>query len=197
VVTKKTAGVFQTSVNDLTGSFTVEEELNPATTPKPEIVLFSVIPGYDSVTQKPTSAKVIYQLRTLTEPVTNVGLVLKVSFNGKPLEDIILISPGQPISDGTIGTWDYIPATGWRSGTYVFQTELTSGGIPCATTPEETLAIKAEPAAVVNWSILALIIGGIFMATAALVVVLLSRRRQIIRTWVEDGRSSPPTTRRR
>jgi hypothetical protein len=191
IATKEVASVFTASVGDLKASFTVKEA------PQPEITLFSVIPGYDSVTLKPTSARVTYQVKNLTGSVTDAGLVLKVSLNGEPLESVVLISPGQPISDTGVSSWDYIPSAGWVSGNYTFRAELSADGRTYATTSEETLEIKAEPPAVVNWSILMIIIGAMLMAITAVVVVLLSRRREIIKTWVEDGRSSPPMTRRR
>ena len=200
VTTKKTAGVFTASVGDLKTSFTVKEALGSAVapvSPKPEITLFSVIPGYDSVTLQLTSARVTYQVKNLTGSVTDAGLVLKVSLNGEPLESVVLISPGQPISDTGVSSWDYIPSVGWENGTYTFYAELSADGILYATTSEETLEVKTQSAAVVSWSTLAAIIGGVLIAIAAVIVVLLRRRREIVRAWVENKSSSTGTARRR
>jgi hypothetical protein len=185
-------------VNDLTGSFSVVEEPSVATTPEhqPEISLFSAIPAYDSVTLRPTSVRVTYQVKNLAGVVTDVELVLKVSLNGIPLEDVVLISSGQLPPGGTSGSWDYIPSQGWVSGTYTFRAELYVGGVLGASTPEETLEITAEPA-VVNWSKLMIIIGAMLMAITAMIVVILNRRREIIKTWVEDNRSSSRIARRK
>jgi hypothetical protein len=165
--------------------------------PKPEITLFSVIPGYDSITLQTTLARVTYQVKNVTGSVTDVGLVLKVGLNGEPLESIVLVSPGQLISDSSVNSWDYIPSMGWESGTYVFRAELSGGGTLYATTSEETLEIKTEPVTMVSWSILAAIIGGVLIAIVAVLVVLLRRRREIVGAWVENKSSSTGTARRR
>lgn len=200
VTTKKVAGVFTASVGDLQTSFTVKElssSTEPAVSPKPEITLFSVIPGYDTITLQLTSARVTYQVKNLTGSVTDAGLVLKVSLNGEPLESVVLISPDQPISESSVNSWDYIPSMAWENGTYTFRAELSAGGILCDTTSEETLEVETEPAAIVSWSTLAAIIGGVLIAIVAVLVVLLRRRREMIRAWVENRPPSTGTARRR
>jgi hypothetical protein len=191
VVTKKIAGVFQASVNDLTGLFTVIETPSLAPQSQLKISLLSITPSYDDKTLNPISTKVTYQLENLTEAVTDAELILKVTINGEQLEDVILVAPGQLLAND-IGSLDYIPPLGWQSGTYTFRTELYLGGNLCASTSEERLEVKVKPAAVtVSWSTLAMIIGATAVVTGVVLGVILHRRRQIIGNWVEDKRSSP------
>jgi hypothetical protein len=191
VVTKKTTGVFQASVNDLTGSFTVIETPSLASQPQPEISLLSITPSYDDQTLNLSSTKITYLLENLTEAVTDAELILKVTINDEQLEDVILVAPGQLLSNDT-GSLDYTPPLGWQSGTYTFRAELYLGGNLCASTSEERLEIKVKPVAVtVSWSTLAMIIAATAVVTGVVLGVILHRRRQIIGNWVEDNRSSP------
>jgi hypothetical protein len=190
VVTKQTTGVFQASVNDLSGSFTVVEDVSTSPEPQPEISLFSAIPSY-STTLHITSVRITYELASPSAEPTATKLVLKVGLNGQPLEDFVLFSSSQPLSGSASGTWDYVPSSGWVNGTYTFRVELFSGVMLSDSTPDEVLDIQTEPSAVVNWYVLALIIGATLVATAGMIMLILRRRRELIKSWVED--SSPPS----
>jgi hypothetical protein len=189
VVTKKIAGVFQASVSDLTGLFTVIETPSLAPQSQPKISLLSINPSYDDKTLNPISTKITYLLENLTEPVTDAELILRVTINGEQLEDVVLVSSDQLLSND-IRSLDYTPPLGWQSGTYTFRAELYLGGNLCASTSEERLEIKVKPVAVtVSWSTLAMIIGATVVVTGIMLGVILHRRRQIIGNWVEDNRS--------
>jgi len=41
--------------------------------------------------------------------------------------------------------YSYIPAAGWRPGTYTLWLELRVGGAPYTTSPEEQLVVGAQP----------------------------------------------------
>jgi hypothetical protein len=91
----------------------------------------------------------------------------------------------------TSGNWEYVPSSGWVSGTYTFRAELYSGVILSDSAPDEVLDIKTESPAVVSWYILALIISGILMVIAGMIVLILRRRRDLVKRWAED--SGPPS----
>ncbi len=192
VVAKQTTGVFQASVNDLTGSFSVVEEPSVATTPEPqpEISLFSAIPSYSAALHI-TAVSITYELVNASEDSTDTKLVLKVSLNGQPLEDVIVFSGSVLPVGATSGNWEYVPSSGWVSGTYTFRAELYSGVILSDSAPEEVLDIKTESPAVVNWYVLALIIGAMLVAISGTIMIILRRRRDLVKRWAED--SGPPS----
>jgi len=188
---RNAAGTFVVDVNGIiTSSFIVEEAVpvvEEVLNTEPEISLFSVTPSYDTETDKLVFTRVIYQVNNSHESMDDVKLTLKVSLNGEPLEEVPLLSSNQMESDGTIGSLDYIPLLGWRSGIYTFRAELDAGGKLYESTVEERLEVMAESEVkVVRWGILGMIIGAMLVVISATIIVVLYRKRHMLTAEVED-----------
>ena len=179
---KDSAGMATIDVNGLSASFIVKEA--PATeAPATEINVFSVTPSYNTETGKLIFAEVICEINNLSEPATDVKLILKVSRDGEPLEEVPLIIPSQLQPGEIIGSRNYIPPMGWENGTYTFQ--LYVGGKSYTTTMEEKLEVTvSSDAPVVSWATLNEIIGGALIALAATVAIIFIRRRRLLKVHV-------------
>ena len=106
----------------------------------------SVTPNYDTETDKLAFTRVSYQVNNLYESVADAELNLKVSLDGEPFEEVPLLSSSQMEPDVTIGSLDYIPLQGWRSGTYTFRPGLYVDGKFFESAVEERLEVTAEAA---------------------------------------------------
>ena len=181
---KDSAGMATVDVNGLGASFVVKEA--PATeAPTTEINVFSVTPSYNSETGKLIFAKVICEINNLSEPATDVGLILKVSLDGEPIEEVPLIIPSQLQPGEITVSRDYIPPMEWENGTYTFQAELYVGGKSYTTTTEEKLEVTiSSDAPAVSWATLGQIIGGTLIAIVATVAIILLRRRRLPKAQV-------------
>ena len=169
------AGVLVVDVSGITGSFVVRGVLAP------EIGVFNVTPSYDMETQKLTFARVIYRV-DIYQPMADVELVLKVSLDGEPVEEVSLLSSSELGVGEANGSADYLPPQGWRSGTYTFQGELYAGGEFYTSTTEQELEVAVESATtVVSWAILAQIIGVTLIAIVVTTFVVLRRKRYMLR----------------
>jgi hypothetical protein len=151
-----TAGVFDIDVNGVKSTIVVNK------VPVSRISVFGVTPIYDAKTHRIAHARVFYQIENLSKPMIDTELILQVYLDGEPLQEVLLISTSTLTTGTTDGSHDYVPAQGWRSGTYTFQTELYEGGKPYQRTVEERLEVSPEASTpVVSWKIL----GAIILAT--------------------------------
>ena len=171
---RDTAGTFTVDVNGITGSFVVRA-------PETEISVFSITPNYGAETNDLTFTTINYQLDNLYEPMADVELVLNVSLDNEPLEEVSLLSTSQLKLGNTDGKRDYIPAGGWKSGTYTFQAKLYVGNELYTSTAEEKLEVAPESvAAMISWGILGMIIGSMLVIIAVTVFVILRRSRRLL-----------------
>ena len=114
--------------------------------------------------------------------MTDAELILRVSRDGEPFEEVSLLSLSHMDPDGTTGSRDYIPLQGWESGTYAFQAELSLGGKLLESTVEERLEVTSEPEVkVVSWATLGLLIGSSLIVTIITLAIVLYRRRNMLR----------------
>jgi hypothetical protein len=166
------AGTFTVDVNGVTGSFIVSQ------VPIPKITGFSIAPTYDAESNRLASARINYQVNNPYEPMSNVRLILKVSVNGEPVEEVALFSRSQLGVGITADSRDYVPSQGWESGTYAFQAELYADGKSYSSTTEDELEVMAESAVPVQqWAVLAAIIVAIMVLIPVTLVILRRRRR--------------------
>jgi hypothetical protein len=122
----------------------------------------------------------------LYQSITDSELLLQVSLDGGPLEQVSLLSPSQVQPNGNTVSLDYIPSRGWRSGTYTFQAHLYGGGKLLKSTNEEELQVTPESATkVVSWATLGMIIGAALILIVAMVVVVLYHRRDMLRGHID------------
>jgi len=168
------AGFCTVEVNGVTGSFTV------TAAPAAEAILFNVAPAYNSETGQFARARIIYEVESPAEPMTDVRLALKVGLDGEPIEELSLFTADQ-LDMGRSGSLDYIPAQGWENGTYTFQAELYANGELYASTATADLEVSADTAvAVVRWATLGAIISIMLVVIAVTVVMILRRRRDML-----------------
>jgi hypothetical protein len=146
-------------------------------------VNFNVTPQYDSTTNKLTSAAVSYLLRNSGQPLSQVELVLKVSLDNAPMEDVQLRSLAQLPAGDSNGNMNYIPAQGWQSGNYTFRIEMAAGGKLYTTSPDEQVTVP--PVASVRLVLISEIIGAAIFVIAGVVLLILIRRRRALK---EAGR---------
>ena len=181
-VSRRTAGVFQVSVNHLTDSFTVEEEPIPdvAIEPRPRISLFQAIPAYAEALRM-ASVRITYELRNPGGQTADAKAVLKVGLDGKPIEEIVVFSGTVGPASTVSGTWDYVPLSGWVSGTYEFHAELYSGANLTDRSRDEELGMQTGAPSSNTWRILALIVGAM-LASACPAVLVFERRHKVIKT---------------
>jgi hypothetical protein len=192
-VTKDSPGLFNVTVDGLSGSFTVEPKASPGPTtaapgPMPRIGAFASVPTYGKALSM-ASIGLTYQVVNPGAETTEAKLVLKVGRDGQPFDEAILFSGNVTAGRTANGSLDYIPSSGWTSGTYTFLAELYSDGSMVASTAEQTVDVNDAKPATVSWYILAIIIGSTLLASFVMTVLVLRRRRALFRTWAHDGES--------
>ncbi|HEY91321.1 MAG TPA: hypothetical protein G4O07_05755 [Dehalococcoidia bacterium] len=68
--------------------------------------------------------RMVYSINNLSGPLDDVEVLLKVTLDGQPLEQVSLMSFGRLEAGRTGGSGSYIPAAGWKQGHYTFKLEL-------------------------------------------------------------------------
>jgi hypothetical protein len=131
-----------------------------------------------------SSLGVTYELANPAERSTEARLVLKVSLDGRLVEEVELFSGSLPPQESTNRTLRYAPSGGWGNGTYAFRAELHSNGDLLAATADQALLVGEKRPLVVSWNILAIIVGIAVFAAAVTVAAIMRGRREVINTWV-------------
>jgi len=141
---------------------------------------FGIVRNYYKETGELAFAQVVYTINNLYQPMADVEVVLQVRLDGKPLEEISLTSLSELSLGRMGGSYNYIPAEGWKGGTYSFKLELFVEGKLYTTSLEEELDTGLPPpgAPAVSWAVLAMIIGGVVVIIGVVVAVILLRRRR-------------------
>jgi hypothetical protein len=142
---------------------------------------FSIVPYYDKNTGELARAKVVYAVNNLYQSFPQAEVILKVSHDGIPLDETVLINLA-PLEKGKMElSYYYIPVEGWKQGIYRFQLELRIGGEPYTVSPEKELeGISTPPTATggaFNWSLFGGIAGGVVLVVAVGVIIMLVRKR--------------------
>lgn len=177
-ISKENAGIYAVDLNGLTGSFTVKQP--PLPPPMPEIAAFSIIPSYTE-TNRITSVRITYTLNDLPRSPADVALILKVSLDGKPLEEFELLSGEQLKSSRVESSMEYAPTQTWQKGTYSFRAELwVDGKTPAASTTESLELTEQMLIPVIAWAVLGKIIGAAFVALVITLSVILLVRRKLL-----------------
>ncbi|MFC2004924.1 putative Ig domain-containing protein [Chloroflexota bacterium] len=123
----------------------------PNVTFRPEISYFNVTTYFDPRRDKDTFARVICELSNLNESTFDAEMVIKVSMNSEPLEEIIL--PLNQVNRGTKTiNFDYEPSQGWNMGIYTLRAELYVNGVLLQSTDEQRVEITDKSVIPVsNW----------------------------------------------
>ena len=150
---------------------------------------FSLVPTYRSGTEDLAFAKLVYTVKNLSLPVEEAEVLLRVSLEGDPLEEVSLASLS-PLEVGRVGlSYNYIPVDGWAPGTYGIKLDLLLEGALYTSTREETLTVAgpsgqaggvpgplAQEAPSPNLSLLGGIGAGLVFVVLAAALVLRKRR---------------------
>ena len=139
---------------------------------------FGIVPNYYTETGKLAFAQVVYTLNNLYQAYPDAEVVLKVTFDGTPLEETT-VATLTPLEKGRVGLkYNYIPVGGWVDGTYGFMLQLNLEGEPYATTMEEQLDVSGGGVAGAASHSRDYIIGGVAAAVIIGGVYFLMRRRK-------------------
>jgi hypothetical protein len=99
---------------------------------------FSVEPNL-SGDNRLTSAKISYTVVNLYQPVKDVGLVLVVEFGSQKLDETGIVSFSTLDAGPQGGSYNYMPAQGWQSGSYSFSLQMEVNGEVYAVSKVEAL----------------------------------------------------------
>ncbi len=186
---RDSAGTYNVDVNGVTGSFVVKEVATPEApapeAPAPESPALNItastvaIPRYDTKTNRLATVTISYKVNNDSETVNNAELILKVSVDGEPVEEVSLFSDSRLEAGLTNSSRDYVPSQGWQTGNYSFQAELYVGDQYYATTTTNNLLeVTAESSVpVLRWALLGAMIGIALISITFIVFVLLRRDR--------------------
>ena len=89
---------------------------------------FAVTPAHNFKTGELGSALIVYTVTNIYQQVAHGEVRLAVTFNGAPLEKILLLNL-DPLLVGKMGVpYSYTPTRGWQQGTYGFSLQLYIDG---------------------------------------------------------------------
>jgi len=138
---------------------------------------FGILPNYYNETGKLAFAQVLYTINNLYQTYPEAEVVLKVTFDGTPLEEAT-IATLTPLEKGRVELkYNYIAAGGWEDGTYGFMLQLNLEGEPYATTLEEQLNVTGGGIAGGASHSRYYIIGGVAAAVIIGAYFLMKRRK--------------------
>jgi hypothetical protein len=142
-----------------------------------------------------TSAKISYTINNIYQPLDNVSAMLYAAYKGQTLDEIEIVSFSTLDAGSRSGSYNYIPAAGWQSGSYTFVLKLKVGDDFYDTSDEKILESNAgtvstqsthntqttqsgeiTPPFGLTWLTLGLIAGGILLLLI-LIIILVKRRK--------------------
>jgi len=85
---------------------------------------FGIEANYIPDTDQLSFVRMVYTLNNLAGPLDNVEVILRVTLDGQPLEDLSLIILGRLDLGRTGGSASYVPEAGWQPGEYTFWLDL-------------------------------------------------------------------------
>jgi hypothetical protein len=139
---------------------------------------FGIEPNVAPDTERLTFIRVVYTLNNLSEPMANGEVILQVSLDDNPLEQVSLISLSLLNMGRTEGNYRYLPAGGWVKGNYGLRLELYIEGEFYIDSSEEKLEVALPKPSAPSFSIWWLAIGVAVIAAAVVVVFEFRRRRK-------------------
>ena len=145
---------------------------------------FGIVPNYATESGELAFAEVVYTINNLYQIFPQAEVMLRVSHGGTPEE--VRLAAFTPLGVGRMSglSYNYIPAEGWKQGSYSFRLELYCGGELYAATQQQELVAGGTSAATngsssagggsFNWMIVA---GGAAGLALFIVAAVLLRRR--------------------
>jgi hypothetical protein len=151
------------------------------------IGVFNIVPDYGEGIDI-ESAGILFQIENPSDAVTDSSLILKISCDGEPIDNLNLFRGTIPATGGKSDSIAYKPSAGWESGSYSFDLELYDSS-SLVDTSSRSLNIDEKKSAVVSWNILALIFGATVLSSLATILVIYRRRSSLISSWTENRQS--------
>ena len=105
---------------------------------------FDAVLKYRPNAQDIEAVEVIYGITNLVGTVEDARIVLSVTRDGAPLDEIPILTLSQLGSGQTSGDRDYSPEAGWVSGEDAFQLRLYSGDTLMFSSLEEVVPVTIE-----------------------------------------------------
>jgi hypothetical protein len=172
------------SIGDLEGVFEAasSSEISSIETAELELDEFSTTPNYDEITKTLKSVSIKYQMNQAWTSEPDARLIMTVFHDGELLEQVALFNVSHFTEDGMIGELNYVPATEWVTGEYIFQAELYKGEDLVQSTTGHSLVVTPEALTrVVSWWTLGVVIGIASVLIIVLLAVIVYRRRDMLR----------------
>lgn len=104
---------------------------------------FGIEPNYAPDNKQLTFVRMVYTLNNLSEPMGKGEIILQVSLDGKPLEQVSLVSLSRLDIGRTEGNYRYLPEAGWIKGNYGLRLGLYIEGKLYIDSNEEKLEVGA------------------------------------------------------
>jgi len=153
---------------------------------------FGIEANYVPDTDQLSFVRMVYSINNLAAPMDNVEVILQVTLDGQPLEQVSLISVPRLDLGRTGGSASYVPAAGWQPGNYAFKLDLyVEGEFYIESAGQELSVVAPLPARPTFWWF----VGGVvvaIVATAAALIIWLRRRRREVPEKPEEEVPPPP-----
>ncbi len=140
---------------------------------------FGIVPNYNTETDELAFAEIVYTINNLFEAFPEAKVILKVTKDGAPLDEITLATLA-PLEIGRVGlSYNYIPGGGWHKASYGFKLELHINDKPYITSKEEKLELGGGTKATgnINWLLIGGIAGGVVILILIVIIFMMRRRR--------------------
>ena len=142
---------------------------------------FGAVPNYQKGSGKLAFVQFVYTVKNLYQKVDKAEVTLSVSRDGSKADETSLITLN-PLEMGRVGlNYNYIPADGWRNGTYAFKLQLKLDGKSYAFSQEQQIKVTDSangPTQGVGMNLPVTIGIAAAVVIAALGILLLLRRRR-------------------
>jgi hypothetical protein len=103
---------------------------------------FGIVPNYQNEGGKLAFVQIVYTVRNLYQRVAKGEVILEVSRDEAPLEELSLAALS-PLELGQVGlNYNYIPAGGWVDGSYGFKLQLKLDGKPYTSSLVQQLEVS-------------------------------------------------------
>jgi len=129
---------------------------------------FGIEENYPPDSDELSFIRMVYSINNLSGPLDDVKVLLKVTLDGQPLEQVSLMSVGHLETGRTGGSGSYIPAAGWKPGHYIFKLELYVEDEFYVESAQQELSLKPSVTAPIGISLFWwILIGAAIIALAA------------------------------
>jgi len=139
---------------------------------------FEILPAYNDETGELGFVQVSYTVKNVYQQMASASVSLTVTLDGDLVDEGEILNLS-PLNLGDFGApYTYIPASGWRSGTYGFTLRLYVDVQLYAGTQEQTLEVGVGSESALPWWIFVLAALGGGLIIGGIIVFLRRRKKQ-------------------